>query len=166
MPRKSKNVMKSTLTRGLKATPSQIAAFPFDHTDMTIVQAMMQGAITPKQVSDETGIKFTLIKQRLLDPARCGWMSSQLREAVGTRLGNVIASVYSRAVSTGDPRSAKLLLDLYKEMDGPIKKHLHVHTNLNGLTDLQLEKMIKQKKQALNMMDAEYKVTHGDLKDE
>jgi len=150
--------MSSTITRGLKANPTEIANFAYDHTDLTIVHAMMGGAVTPKAISDETSLKHTLVKQRLLDPVRCGWMSSQLREAVGTRLGNVIASVYSRAVSTGDPRSAKLLLDLYKEMDAPIKKHLHLHTNLNGLTDLQLEKMIKQKKQALNMMDAEYEV--------
>ena len=125
---------------------------------------MLSGAKGFMAIAKETDISQATVQHRLLDPVRCAWISRELRKSVETRLGNVIAAVYTRAVSTGDPSAAKMLLELYKQFESTPQKHLHVHTNLTGLTDEQLDKMIAQKQRQLNIIDTSITETKKDGK--
>jgi len=162
MAKKQKDMVKATLSRGLSVPIQEAVNFPFDHIDLLIAQNMLSGVVKAHQLADELGIRAEVIQHRLMDPVRCAWLSNELRKAVETRLGNVIAAVYSRAVNTGDPAAAKMLLSMYKQFEAPVQKHLHMHTDLTNLTDDQLDMMIKQKQRQLNIKDAEYTTKDGD----
>jgi hypothetical protein len=160
--RESVDLWRKCQQRGLLTNKHEIDIFPFDHVDLKIATSLLQGNTRPAEVAVDTGLKLSLIKQRLLDPVRCGWISRQLEGAVTEQLGQVYAAVYNRAVRTGDPSAARFLRDTLKPMTPQTQTHLHAHINLEGLSDAQLDKMIEQHKRDLSMQDADYEVKEDD----
>jgi len=159
MPKEKTDAWKDVQTRALAVTGSDVANFPWCPVDLKIAQCMLSGFTSVRELAAEVGIGERALKHRLLDPVRCAWISSQLEKCVGDRLGQVVAAVYNRAVRTGDPQAATLLLKQYKKFM-PERKEIHHthHMDLSNLSDGQIDKLIEQKKRNLNVMDADYKV--------
>ena len=148
------NLMAKVGDRALSVSPQEATAFPFDAVDVLICQNLLAGCSTAKSLSAAIGNTTEIcIRDRLLDPVRCAWISQQLSAAVGSRLGMVLTSVYGRAVTTGDPKAAELLLKRYGEM-APVRTEV-VNTNVTvDLTKLPpeiLEKMIAEKMRGLGL---------------
>lgn len=162
-----KSVMKRTLSRGLAVTPEEARDFPFDHADILLCEAMMNGAKSYQDLAVEVGVKPDVVKHRLLDPVRCAWISQQLRTGISTRLGNVMAAVYSRAVATGDPRAAKLLLEQFGELSKTPQQHQHLHVSmdLSQVGNDELEELIKERMRKLRI-DEEARPTSEDSKED
>lgn len=156
--RLSVDLWKKCQQRGLMVTKMDVDNFAFDHVDLKISTSLLQGNTRPAEVAEDTGLKLSLIKQRLLDPVRCGWISRQLEAAVTSQLGQVYAAVYNRAVRTGDPTAARFLRDTLRPMTPQTQTHVHAHINLDGLSDKQLDMMIEQHKRDLHVQEAEFEV--------
>lgn len=157
------NALSRTVERGLTVSAEEAAAFPFDHTDILTASAMLNGATTPAQIADEVGLTPSAVRERLLDPVRCAWLSREVRTAVGVRLGNVLAALYARAIRTGDPRAVQLLLQQYGELLSPVERkvvdHRHMHVDLGQLSEDQLEKLIEDTNRKLNRKEPPIDVT-------
>ena len=124
--------MQRVQQRALVADVRDVDRFVFDEVDARIAEGLMRGCRTIPELSDELSIPMTEVQKRLYDPVRCGWISRELRAAVQDRLGNVLASVHNRAVATGDPAAARLLLEQYGELGcgksaDTAQNHLHLH---------------------------------------
>jgi hypothetical protein len=156
--RYSKNIWKQCQERGMAIVPKEVDFFAFDHIDLKIATSIMQGCISAKAIAEDSGVNRRVIKHRLLSPLRCAWISRQLEVAVESRLGQVLSAVYNRAIRTGDPQAAKLLLTQFKKINNPVQQHVHTHMNLNGLTDDQIDKLIDQKKRDLNIIETDFEV--------
>jgi len=160
LPSKKKtDTWKQVQERSLMVQGQDLANFRWDPADLKVAQAMLAGANTVPDLAVETGIKPTQLRHRLLDPVRCAWLSKQLETCVGDRLGQVMAAVYNRALRSGDPQAASLLLKQYGKF-APEQKEVKVtHTmDLSGMTEEQIDQLIEQKKRNLNIKDAEFKV--------
>ena len=152
------NIIASTQERGLAVTPQEAATFPYDAIDIMIAQNMLAGISTAQGLSEVIpGTKEVTIRHRLLDPVRCAWLSQQLSNAISTRLGQVLTAVYGRAVTTGDPRAAELLLRQYGALITPTQRHEHLElkADLSKLPADILEKMIREKMRDLGLKETQ-----------
>lgn len=147
-----KNLIACVNERSLTVTPAEAASFPYDAIDVLITQNLLAGVTTSHGLAGVMdGVTEIAVRNRLLDPVRCAWMSQQLSAAVGQRLGLVLASVYGRALATGDPRAAELLFKRYGEM-APVKSEtVHHIVDYSKLPAGVLEKMISEKMRILGI---------------
>lgn len=138
------NLAAKALTRSIDAAPADVAVFAYDHHDIALCEAFLLGSKTLKDISIETELDPEVIRHRLLDPVRCGWISLQLEKAIQSRLGRVLASVYSRAVSTGDVGAAQFLYKLFGRVRPEEKRNLNVNVSvdLQSMTKAELEAFV------------------------
>lgn len=147
---KKPTAVAKILTRALSATEAEGAQHPFDQIDLLVAQHLMEpGEKKYSDLAAAAGLKEDALRQRLLDPVRCRWISMELEKAVDTRLGMVIAAVYSAAVRTGDPQRARFLLEHFR--DKKPERHLHLHANLDlsQLSNEELTAFIRDKRRTL-----------------
>jgi hypothetical protein len=148
--------------RALLADPGEVAGFAWDNLDLLIGEAMIRGAASLADLGAFTGAPMDNIKYRLLDPVRCAWLAAKVEQVVGQRLGAIYGALYHRAVSTGDPNAARLLLQQFGKLSAePAKRTetLDVKIDLTGLTKDELEKFAKEKARELGLIQpAEYTV--------
>lgn len=144
------------MERGLEVSEAEAAAYPFTYDDIHLCQILLRPDDQPKThktIADELGITESALKQRLLDPQRCAFISTQLNHAIQSQLGRVHASVYLAAIRTGDPARARYLDQLFGKgpRDGPQQLHVHNHNHidLSGLTDEQLKQFIRDRQRKL-----------------
>ena len=148
------NLISRVNERGLTVTPAEAASFPFDAVDVLITQNLLAGVTTSYALANAMeGVSEIAVRNRLLDPVRCAWMSQQLSAAVGQRLGMVLASVYGRALATGDPRAAELLFKRYGEMAPTRTETVHHHVDYSKLPAGVLEKMVREKMRSLGVSE-------------
>lgn len=151
--------------RGLKVSAEEAASHPWDHADLLLANAMVNGATSAQDLAQETGLSVSTVRERLLDPIRCAWLSREVREAIGSRIGNVLAALYARVQRNGDPAAAKLLLTQFGELLSPVERkvvdHRHLHLDLTKLTEPELNKLIEDTNRKLNRKDAPIDVTSG-----
>jgi hypothetical protein len=142
--------------RALVTSAAEAAAFPYDAVDMMIAQNVLAGINTDLGLSKVIpGVSDVQIRNRLLDPVRCAWLSQQLSAAISQRLGLVLSAVYGRALQTGDPRAAELLLKRYGDM-APVKtEQVHHIVDYSKLPKDILEKMISEKMRNLGVHQKE-----------
>lgn len=150
----------------MTVSKEEAAAFPFDHADILLASAMVSGASTPSALSEETGLTVPTVRERLLDPVRCAWLSREVREAVGSRIGEVYGHLLARVRRNGCPASAKLLLQQFNELLAPVEKkiidHRHMHVDLSAYTLDELDKLARETARKLNRPDdKELDVTPG-----
>ena len=150
---KRKLVVHKVQGRGLTADVAEVAAFPYTHQDILMAQAMIGGAKTIQEIADAAEMNVNTARHALLCPVRCAWISQEIEKAVETRLGSVMGAVYSRAIATGDPRCAEMLLKHYGRLRPDRKEQLHVHASvdLSGLSNDELKRLIDQKARQLNL---------------
>jgi len=118
--------LKRIAERGLDVSDMEIRTFAPRKVDMEIVQAMLEGAITYKEIAESTGNCPAMISQALKDPIACAWASQTTHKLIGTRLGQIDAAMHRRAVG-GDVPAAKLMYDRY---DHSFQRHLVGHVVL------------------------------------
>lgn len=160
MKKKPPPLMAKVQDRGMLVSPQEAATFPADHVDHLLVQHMLAGLNSPEAIARElaeSGVTTTTVQQRLLDPVRCAWISQQILHGIGTRLGQLMLAVYGRAVSTGDPAAAKLVLQQYNALIEPVARSEHVNmtVDLSKLPKEMLEKMVQDKMRSLGMKKKE-----------
>ena len=161
--KRKSDVWKTVQERALAVSGHDVANFRWDPVDLKIAQAMLAGANDVLSLVTETNITKTQIRHRLLDPVRAAWISQQLEKCVGDRLGQVMAAVYNRAVRSGDPQAAALLLKQYGKFAPEQKEVHHKHSmDLSNITDDQLKQLIDQKERNLNIKTAEFIVKDED----
>ena len=148
---KKQDLWKTTQTRALDVAEQDVELFRFDPLDIKLAQAMLSGANTVPDLAAEIGAKPIQVRDRLLDPVRCAWISKQLEKVVGDRLGQVMAAVYNRAVRSGDPQAASLLMKKYNRFKPQEHHHKHLHMDLSAYDDEMLDKLISQKERNLNI---------------
>lgn len=170
MRRKTKPPLMAVVQdRGLLVTPQEAATFPADHVDYLLVQHMLSGLNSSEELAEslkDGGVTVTSVRQRLLDPVRCAWISQQIIHGIGSRLGQVMLAVYGRAVSTGDPNAAKLVLQQYSALIEPIARSEHINHTIDWskLPPEMLEKMVQDKLRGLGFREtkpAECEVKNG-----
>jgi predicted Rdx family selenoprotein len=140
----------------MAVSAAEAATFPADHVDYLLVQHMLAGLNTPEAIAKqlaEAGVTEVTIQQRLLDPVRCAWISQQILHGIGTRLGQLMLAVYGRAVTTGDPNAAKLVLQQYNALIEPVARteHVNMTVDFSKLPKEMLEKMVQDKMRNLGM---------------
>ena len=156
--KKSNDVWKTVQGRGMTVTPREVEQFRFDHCDYLIAESMLSGCQTPAAIAANLDMKPEEIRDRLLYPVRCAWLSRELEKGVQTRLGMVMSAVFNRAVTTGDVSAAKFLHQKYNQYREPSQEHKHLHlVNLTNLNDAQLDKLIADQKRKLNLEETEDK---------
>jgi hypothetical protein len=142
--------MQKVQLRGLSVTEREVQEFPFDHCDVLLAEALMAGCSTAADISRETEVQQSLVRERLTDPVRCAWLSRELAKAVEHRLGNVLAAVYARCMRNGDPNAAKLLLNRFGQlMERKQVQHQHLHLDYTALSNEELEKVIADNERRL-----------------
>lgn len=137
--------MQKVKARAMTVTPDQVMAFPADHRDHILAEAVLQG-FSLEDMAAFTGMSQKQVRDKLLDPVRCAWMSQYIDQMVPTRLGRVLGAVFARACSTGDPAAATMLLKQYRQWHGQdVKKSVNydVKMDLSHFTDEELRKIIK-----------------------
>ena len=154
MPKKPKTTYQRTgkkapiakiKQRAMTVTPDQVMTFPADHRDHLLAEAVLQG-FPLEDMATFTDMTIKAVRDRLLDPVRCAWMSQYIDRMVPTRLGRVLGAVFSRACSTGDPNAAKMLLQQYRQWQGQeVRKNvsLDVKMDLSGFSNEELLKIIQ-----------------------
>ncbi len=134
-------IPRRMLERGLEVEKAEIEQFPFDHADIGIAEAMLAGAKTAAEIAQEAGVSKEQVRERLMDPIRCAWISAQLEKAISTRLGRVLAAVYTKGVQTGDVSAARFLLQMFKKFT-PETRHLNFNLDFRNMTIPELEAFI------------------------
>ena len=145
MNKRKSQQMQKVKKRALTVTPDQALAFPADHRDYILAEAVLQG-FSLEDMATFTEMTQKQVRDKLLDPVRCAWMSQYIDQMVPSRLGRVIGAVFSRACSTGDPAAAKMLLQQYRAWHGQDVKrnvNLDVKMDLSGFSNDELLKIIK-----------------------
>ena len=137
----------------MSVTPSDVENYRFDHLDYLIASSMLSGCNTITALTEDLGVDREELRNRLLSPVRCAWLSKELEKGVQSRLGQVVAAVYNRAINTGDVQAAKFLCQKFGKFQKPAQQHQHLHMDLSNLSDEQLDKLINQKKRTLNIDD-------------
>lgn len=149
-----KLILSKTHERGLTAPAAEIAQFKPDWDDRLILEAMLNRAMKHADIAQMTGIEEKEVTRRLLDPVRCAYLSQQAVNLVQQRGGLVTAAVYAKAIQTGDPAAARLVLqqlgELVPEHSQVEHRHAHVHMQYEQMTDEQLRAFIAEKERALN----------------
>jgi hypothetical protein len=148
------SALKRMRERALLAAPDEVAVFPYDQLDVLVAEATIRGAKTLQELEDFCGAPAGTIKDRLLDPVRSAWIALQIEKAVGQRLGLINAALFHRAVSTGDPNAAKLLLTQYgKLVAEPAQRReiVDVRIDLSGLTTEELKRFAAEKARSLGL---------------
>jgi hypothetical protein len=157
-----KSSLSRARERALLADPGEVVAFQWDNLDLLIAEGMIRGAASLVDLEAFCGAPADTLKHRLLDPVRCAWLAQKIESAVGQRLGMVYAALFQRAVSTGDPNAARLLLQQFGKLSAePTRRTetLDVRIDLTGLTKDELEKFAKEKARELGLIQpAEYTV--------
>lgn len=143
--------------RALAATPEEVACFPWTHEDVLIAEAMLAGIKSVQDIAAEVGLQPSTLRHRLLDPVRCAWISGQIERSVESRLGQVLGAVYARAVATGDPRSAEMLLRHFGKLKPDRRESLNVTVglDLSSLSPDELQKLVDQKMRKLGLKQDE-----------
>lgn len=158
--------LQKTQERGLAISAEEAAAFPWDHTDLLIAQSMLMGNHTPTMIAEdisteEKRVKKDMIRQRLLDPLRCAWISQEVGKGVESFFMNVVGALYARAMRTGEPAAVKLLHQLYGKWRQKPKevRHTHAVIDFTALSTDELKKYIAEQKRRLGgneVIDAEF----------
>lgn len=157
MPRKT--ALQKAQARGLSVTPTEIAQYPYDHIDVAIAEAMLQGLHTPKDIAGELGVAASLIRQRLLDPVRCAWLSVEVGKAVETRMFQALGAVFARVIRTGDPAGMRVLLQQFgKNLKPQEHVHRHVLIDFTALSTDELKRYVQDQGRKLGqtVVDAEF----------
>ena len=149
--KKSSDCWKLVQARGMTVTQSELDTFRYDHLDFLIASSMLAGSNSITALSEDLKVDREMLRNRLLEPVRCAWLSKELEKGVESRLGQVLAAVYNRAIQTGDVNAAKFLYQKFKQYEKPTQQHQHLHMDLSRLSDEQLEKLIAQKRRTLNV---------------
>jgi hypothetical protein len=162
MVKKRQTAIQKVKERSLVPTPDQVLSYPADEVDKLLAEACLSGFGTFKAMAEFADLDPNMVRERLLDPVRCAWISKYIDELVPTRLGTVLGAVFGRAVSTGDPSSAKMLLQQYKKWTGEETKksvNLNVGVDLGHLTNEQLKLFITEELKANQdiVIDADFK---------
>jgi hypothetical protein len=161
MPRKQ-TALQKVKQRALVPDPEQVLSFPADETDLLLAEGCLNGFGSFKALADFCELEPKFVRERLLDPVRCAWISQYVDKMLPTRMGQVLGAVFTRAVSTGDPSAATMLLKQYKKWLGDdVKKSVHLNLegkiDLTNLTDEQLKLYIaEQVKHNKDILDAEF----------
>lgn len=152
-----KTAIEKIQDRAIEVTPGQIAAFPADHIDVELAQACLEGYTTPRRIAEELQLPVKQVRERMLDPVRCGWLSQRIGQLVELRLMSVLGALYARAIRTGEPAAVKLLLDRFGKMLAKPKehRHLHAHVDLTALSNDQLQRYIDQRMRELGTTTCE-----------
>lgn len=162
MPHRKKNALQKVKERALIPDPEQVLSFPADEKDYLIAEGCLNGFGSFKAIAEFTELDPKFVRERLLDPVRCAWISQYIDKLIPTRLGAVLGAVFSRAVSTGDTAAATMLLKQYKRWLGEdVKKSVHLNLegkiDLTNLTDEQLKLYIhEQARHNKDILDAEF----------
>lgn len=148
---KRKTALEKIHERAIEVTPSQVAAFPADHIDTQMCQALIQGYTTPRVMAEELELDVKMVRERLLDPVRCAWMSQRVGQLVELQIMNAVGALYARCLRTGEPAAVKLLLDRFGRMLAKPQevRHLHAHVDLSALSNDQLQRYIDQRMREL-----------------
>lgn len=149
--KKSDSIWRAVQGRGMSVSAQEVDNYHFDHFDYLLVSSMMGGCKTVKDISEDLDMPEEQVRERLLYPVRCAWISRELAKAIESRLGQIAAAVYNRALQTGDPNAAKFLFQQYGKFKQQPTQHQHVHINLENMSDEQIDKLIEQKKRSLNI---------------
>jgi len=149
-----KTALAKVQQRALTVDPQEAENWPWDHADLLIANAMVNGNARASAISDETGLTVPAVRERLLDPVRCAWLSREIHRGIGSRIGMVHAALFARVQRNGDPQAAKLLLAQYGELLAPVDRkivdHRHMHVDLSAYTLEELDKLAKETARKLN----------------
>jgi hypothetical protein len=167
MAKKKSKLYLAVIDAAKDVTPEAVREFGHDHVDMLITEAFLTGQVTVPAVAKFCETSKGVIRHRLLDPVRCAWISERIERLISNRLGNVMASVYARAVGTGDPNAAKFLMQHYGRLRPEERRSVNVDISVDytGFTDEELKKIAEEKarklgfmKEVHNVRDAEFSV--------
>lgn len=156
----TKDIWKIVQGRSLSVIKSDVDNYRFDHMDFLLASSMLAGCNSITALSEDLGVDREEIRNRLLSPVRCAWLSRELEKGVESRLGQVLAAVYNRAINTGDVNAAKFLYQKFSKFDKPVQQHQHLHMDLSNISEEQLDKLINQKKRTLNYEGKSDEETH------
>lgn len=134
MPKKPTAVQK-VKQRALAISPEQVLTFPADERDEILAQGMLNAYGSFQALAEFTEIPKETIRERLLDPVRCAWISQRVDQLIATRTGQVLGAVFTRAISTGDVQAAKMILQQYNKWRGD-ETQKSVHLNIDAKLDL------------------------------
>jgi hypothetical protein len=101
--------------RTLFVTPDDIRVYRPNEDVQALAGAMVSGAIMYQEMADRLGWPLTKVRKAFEDPVAIAWACQESHKAISTRLGQVDAAVFRRALA-GDVRAAKLLYERYGEM--------------------------------------------------
>ncbi|NIO43141.1 MAG: hypothetical protein GTO41_25090 [Burkholderiales bacterium] len=169
MPRqKRKTTAQKVQERSLTISPEQAATFPWDHRDKLLAEALLHDFRLP-DIAEFTGMKERTVRDRLMDPVRCAWISQYIDAVIPSRLGQVLGAVFRRATQTGDPASAKMLLQQYNKWLGrEVRENVNVDVrmDLSGLTNEELVRLIldglrRNPQVKAEVIDVEAVITEG-----
>jgi len=169
-----KLAISKAIERGLTAPEKEVAQFKPDWDDRLILEAMLNRAMRHEDIAKMTGIPEPEVTKRLLDPVRCAYLSQQAVQVVQQRGGLVTAAVYAKAIQTGDPAAARLVLqqlgELVPEEARVEHRHSHAHLHFTEMSDEQLSTFIAEKERELGRVhDVEVEVkeqTHEGVRDD
>lgn len=152
MTERRPSALQKVVGRSMKVTAAEADAFPWDHTDLLLAEALLSpGVITWQDVAAHAEVPVSTVKERLQDPVRAAWMSREISKGIESRLGLALAAVWGRVLRTGDVNGAKLLLAQYGQLVQPVAQteHRHLHLDLSALSSDELKAFIAERQKTL-----------------
>ncbi len=158
---RSTRVLKRVLARAAPVTEQEIAEYEerADGVDAALLQAVLDGYVTPAQVSaylqerEDTGLpqlKPGEVAKRLQDPQRVAWLNARLLQAFPNLAGILWANLYYRALG-GDTKAASLFIQRFDPAYRPTtrRESASVTADLTPRTDAQVSAKLLEKLRAL-----------------
>lgn len=147
-------------TRGLQTTEDEIRAYQPTELAVAVAEAMLSGCVTFKAMAKHLSEAYDqkigpdTISKCLRDPTTCAWVSRQVHQAIGLRLGLVDMAMLERAIA-GNVAAAKLLYQRYDEiMRGGSNAKVQINMfDPTKLTNEQLENLTRAQVRKMNLAD-------------
>lgn len=149
-------------SRGLQATEDDLRAYQPTELAVFIAEAMLSGCVTfkamAKFITDASDHKIDpqTVSRCLREPITCAWISRQVHQAIGHRLGLVDVAMLERAMA-GNVAAAKLLYQRYDQITNN-GSNANVQINMfdpTKLTNEQLERLTRAQARKMNMGDSD-----------
>lgn len=122
---------------GLDVSPGELQTYEPDTKDIAIAQAMLEGHAGAPAVADflagEDGLPRMdrrEVRERLLNPVRCAWLSAQIISAIPHMMGPLYAQLFWRAFQ-GDQAAARLVISRFDQKYRPTSRHETVAANID-----------------------------------
>lgn len=133
--RKPGRLLRRTIETALTATAEQIDRYVFDQIDVEILHCLAEGVHVAKDIAARLEISTTALYNRLRDPVRAAWISTQLCKVIPNRVGQVWAVAHSMALR-GDISAMKLVLERFDPLFRPTHGSTshYVQQNIGSIT--------------------------------